>query len=263
MATLSIYCNVTDLSFSLSPNFATPIQNPLSIPQGSQVLTDLYFVTPTGNPASPWNFLDPAAYVNPQIVIAQTNQAAPPFLADATAFTYHAGPPAYLEFLLDLSSASIATALGVSPALKAVFEVDWMNGTQQFVIQTDCRITRSVYFSGGSPPLPPNSIFATGTLAFSAAGSNSPTIASYVRLYTLDATSGAGTGAYTYDIALSATNRIAGDKFCLSLAMPASTNPTVNVKNQAGATIFTALGTGYAGTVQRWFTFGTDWTLDA
>jgi hypothetical protein len=156
--TFALYLNVSDLSFSLSPNFATPIENPLALTQGLDVLTDLYFVTPTGNPSTPWNYLDPVSYTFPQIGIAQTNQSVPPFLAELTAFTYNAASgsnPPFLEGLLSLSSSTIAAALGNSPSLKAIFEVDWVNGPQELIIQCACVIGRSVFFSGGSPPLPP------------------------------------------------------------------------------------------------------------
>lgn len=106
-------------------------------------------------------------------------------------------------------------------------------------------------------------LFQTGSETVSTAGTDTPAIPLYCKQFTYSITAQSGTGAYIHATQLSATNRTAGDKFCLSLAMPASTNPTINILNNAGSIIFSAIGTGFAGPSQRWFTFGTDWTLDA
>lgn len=275
MGDFAIYCNVTDSSFSLSPDFATAVENPLQQTQGLDILVDVFFVQPTGNPAAPWTYLDPVAYTMPQICIAQTNQSVPPYLAQALNPTYVGGSQPYLQFLLSLNTQSIATALGSSPSLKAVFEIDWVNGTRQLIIQCAILISRSVLISANPPPIPPSSyytqaqinaiiaaLFDEASESVSSTGSDTPTIPIYCKNFTYTVTANSGIGSYSHTVNLSSSNRVPGDKACVIIQMPNSTNPTVIIDNNAGSPIWTEVAGGLAYTRQLWFTFGTDWTSD-
>jgi hypothetical protein len=102
--------------------------------------------------------------------------------------------------------------------------------------------------------------YASGSI--SSAGSIIPTIPTGTIQYTYSLATAAGAGPYTYNVQLTSAGRTAGDKFYLSLSLPASTNPTVDVKNNAGGVIYTITGTGVATTfpISITFTFnGSDW----
>lgn len=105
-------------------------------------------------------------------------------------------------------------------------------------------------------------LFGVGSTTFSMAGTDTPSIPSLCKLFTYQEAGGAGTAAYIRNTALSSSNRVPGDKVCLVLSLPASTNPTIKVKNNAGTVIWTEASTGVAFVVSRYFTFGTDWTSD-
>lgn len=110
----------------------------------------------------------------------------------------------------------------------------------------------------------PTALFSVAQETLTVAGSETLTIPATCRLFTYQIEAQAGSGAYTWAINLSATNRVAGDKLCLVLAMDATGNPTVNVNNIAATTIFSLSGNAsLAFKYQAWFTYdGTDWTLD-
>lgn len=105
-------------------------------------------------------------------------------------------------------------------------------------------------------------LFQSASESVSAAGSDTPTIPLYTKLFTYTITAGAGSGSYTHNTTISSTNRIAGDKACIIISIPASTNPVVVIKNNAGTAIWTETSTGIAYTRNLFFTFGTDWTSD-
>lgn len=78
-------------------------------------------------------------------------------------------------------------------------------------------------------------------------------------------TVGAGSGAYTRTVSLSATNAAEDDEIKIILSMPASENPTIEIRNatSGGTLLYTLAGTGSAFTSTLTFTFnGTAWTSD-
>jgi hypothetical protein len=78
-------------------------------------------------------------------------------------------------------------------------------------------------------------------------------------------TAGAGAGAYTSIVVLSAANHLAGDKADVVINLPASANPTVTVRNAtaAGTVLLTVANAGgTARVVTGEFVFnGTAWVL--
>lgn len=103
---------------------------------------------------------------------------------------------------------------------------------------------------------------ATGSL--SAAGSITPSIATNCKWFTQTITLGAGSGSYTAVFGMVATNRRIGDKAQLNLNLPASSNPTLEVHDGTGATIYTRAANGIAQAVPPLtFTFnGTQFISD-
>ena len=88
-----------------------------------------------------------------------------------------------------------------------------------------------------------------------------PNVASVVETFTF----AAGGGAYIYDIDLSKTypngaNVVAGTMFYINITKPASTNPTINVRNGSGGSNIISINNASA---QNWATQfmydGTNW----
>lgn len=106
----------------------------------------------------------------------------------------------------------------------------------------------------------------TTPTAISAAGNTDLGIVAgnFMRLFNVSAT--AGGGAYTATVTLLAANATAGCVATVSIALPASVNPTIEVRNltAAGTLLGTALSTGDARTVTFTAVFdGTNWALRA
>lgn len=168
-------------------------------------------------------------------------------------------------------------SLAATQQFSAVLEVQIQFPGQdpQTILQAPVTVNRNVIRNGAIalPPFPQAAtigqvnaivaaLFANASETVSSAGSDTPTIAQYCKLFTYTITASGGSGSYTHNSTLSATNRIAGDKVCVSINMPASINPTIVIKNNAGTAIWTEVSSGVAYIRQIWFTFGTDWTSD-
>lgn len=273
----SIIVNVSDFSVNLSEGFATAVQNPIRLPQSFDGLVDVYFATPTGNPAVPWAYVDPTAFITPQLSISQLNSATPQYLALATAFTYVSGSPAYLEFPFLLNTSNMATALGTSPFLKGTFEVDWIpSGTRQLTAQCSAIVSRAAIVSGSAPPVPTASYYTQtqinaflalitaigSTISIAASGTQTDTFVSGNKVRTTPVTVTAFTGTANIDVA--ATNAVSGCVQTYLIAWPASsTGATVNIIDAASsATLASVPGTFAASTslIQLYFN-GTNWIL--
>lgn len=81
-------------------------------------------------------------------------------------------------------------------------------------------------------------------LTASTAGTTSITMAAGKTEYRARATISAGAGAFTRKIALPITNRVAGHLAVISLRLPASANPTAEIRNVdgSGTLLFTIAG---------------------
>ncbi len=99
-------------------------------------------------------------------------------------------------------------------------------------------------------------------ISFSAAGNTDVTTVSNAALHCVAATVSTGAGSYTRTVALLTTNASAGDMISIRFAMPASTNPTVQVRNaSSGGTLLTTIA-GEAGGVPvaaSYFYTGSAW----
>lgn len=70
----------------------------------------------------------------------------------------------------------------------------------------------------------------------------------------------AGSGAYTYNIDLSAVNATNGSIFMLNITIPASANPTIVVRNGLGGANIVSLNNSSGGNYDAMFVFdGTNW----
>lgn len=102
--------------------------------------------------------------------------------------------------------------------------------------------------------------------SFSSAGNTDLTKASEVEMVsTYSCSVGSGAGAYTRTLSLTTTNAENGDKAFVVLLMPASVNPTIEVRNatSGGTLLYTLEGTGAEFTQPLSFTFnGTAWESD-
>lgn len=105
-----------------------------------------------------------------------------------------------------------------------------------------------------------------GTASVSAAGDSGITKPyETTKTTTRKVTVGAGGGAYTATLSLDTSSAVSGDIQRLILVMPASTNPTIEVRNASsvGTLLYTLAGTGAAFTQLLTFTFnGTAWESD-
>ena len=115
----------------------------------------------------------------------------------------------------------------------------------------------------------------TGTIKYealapSAAATKTATFYSSTREWRGRVTVGAGSGLYTYKIVLPTTGRSAGDQALLRVAMPASANPTIEIRNATagGTTLATvaAVDDGAGGYPARTWSLqllfnGTAWEL--
>lgn len=273
----SIIVNITDFSINLSSSFATAVENPIRLPQSFNGLVDVYFANPSGNPAAPWNYVDPVAYASPEISIAQTNSQLPPYLAQALTPSYVSGSTAYLEFAFDLDTGQMAAALGSSPSLKAVFEVDWIPaGVRQLTAQCPIIVSRAIIVSANPPPVPAANYYtqiqinaiiaaltAVGTaIAISASGSQTDTLTVGNKVRTTPVNVTAFTGTANIDV--SATNAVVGAVQTYIIAWPASsTGATVNIIDAAStATLASVPGTSTVSSslIQLYFN-GINWTL--
>lgn len=237
----------------------------------------MFFASPTGNPAAPWNYADPVDYVAPELSIFQPNAAVPPFLAQALSPSYISGATPYLEFAFDLDTAQMSTALGTSPSLKATFEVDWIPaGTRQLTAQCAILVSRAAVVSANPPPVPSASyltaaqvealilaLTSTGaTLSVTASGTQSDGFAVGNKLRTTPVAVTAFTG--TANIRVLAANATTGCQQTYIVAWPAaSTGITLNfIDDASSATLFSTVGTTLASATEVTLYFnGTNWLL--
>jgi hypothetical protein len=89
---------------------------------------------------------------------------------------------------------------------------------------------------------------APQAIAPSAAGNTSITIAALARRKVLTISPTAGAGAYAHEVYFPTANRITGDEMVVRIRMPASVNPTINLRSAtaAGTVVKTVVGTGTA-----------------
>lgn len=85
------------------------------------------------------------------------------------------------------------------------------------------------------------------SVSFSAAGNTDITPGANFATHSVVAAVSAGSGSYTRTVSLLTANASAGDRIVIRFAMPASTNPTIQVRNAtSGGTLLTAIS-GEAG----------------
>lgn len=89
---------------------------------------------------------------------------------------------------------------------------------------------------------------APQSIAPSAAGNTSITLPALARRKVLTIAPTAGAGAYTHVVYFPVADRLAGDEVVVRLKMPASANPTIELRDAtaAGALIKSWVGTGTA-----------------
>lgn len=89
----------------------------------------------------------------------------------------------------------------------------------------------------------------------SAAGSTSITLPALARRKVLTISPAAGSGAYTHVVYFPVASRLAGDEVLVRVRMPASANPTIELRDatSGGTLLQTITGTGTA--------FDTSWTV--
>ena len=111
-----------------------------------------------------------------------------------------------------------------------------------------------------------HSVSSYEAISFSTAGYNDISAGVNIATHTVMVTVGAGSSQYTRVLALPVSNRNAGDRCIINFGIPASTNPTVEVRNAtSGGTLITSIiGDGLQGTVcaeyayhgSAWFELG-------
>lgn len=105
--------------------------------------------------------------------------------------------------------------------------------------------------------------FTTETVAsFSSAGNSDVTLPSNGVHHVAFITASTGAGTYTRTISLLTTNASTGDMIDIRLDMPASVNPTVEIRNASsgGTLLTTAVGDGSTGTVHGYYQYtGSAW----
>jgi hypothetical protein len=162
---------------------------------------------------------------------------------------------------------TLDTLLGSNDSAMCVLEIYWTDsgtggtagafGTGS--IQKDCRVYRNLNVGGETVPTTPSSYSAvtpsaTGSVSISAAGLTQATVS---------VISSAGSGTYTYKVVLLTTGVTAGALADVYIQVPASANPTIEVRNAttAGTTLHSVTGDSSNITYQRiGFRFnGTAW----
>ena len=138
------------------------------------------------------------------------------------------------------------------------------------------RVVFDYQFTGGRPTVTSGgetvsaSPFTAQTIAPSATGSTSVSLAATQRWSSLLVQPTAGTGSYTHKIVLPTTNRLNGDVVNARLEMPASTNPSIEFRNAStSGTLLGPSGAAIAGLAgaavyELQFVFsGSAWRLQA
>lgn len=103
------------------------------------------------------------------------------------------------------------------------------------------------------------------TASYSSAGTTQITISPFIKNYIHKAVVSAGSGSFTRNLDLEATDRLSGDVAEVLVVMPASDNPTIVVRD--GVANASLIGSGIVGTgsvftsVVRSFFDGTNWQL--
>lgn len=179
---------------------------------------------------------------------------------------------------LDLRTAGIALILGQNNTAAAIFEVQYtpMGGTPQTVCREDITLVMPVIKPASVTPTPRVQFYDKEEIdalllslrrqsgySFSSAGNTDLSKAAATEIqstYTLAV--GAGSGSYTRTLTLTTTNCANGDTAFVTLSMPASANPTIEVRDAtSGGTLLCSFpGSGDATVLTLQFTFnGTAW----
>lgn len=257
MADVTLWANMATGTLAAGPTSDAPLQAPIGFVQDGDYVVDFYFVEPTGNAGSPWLYLDPLTFSALETLLGQLNGNLYLDVASFTHSTGFYGPKATMT--LNIVNPLLDLDLEGQVSVKCLLQIIVTTSTSRIPIQIAALITALLNNMTNNI----NNLFSELSDTFSSAGTDQPTIPQFCKLLTFEATAQAGSGAYIRNIQLLAANRIQGDKFCLTLSMPASTNPTVKVLNNAGSIIYTETPTGAAYTRLLWFTFNsTDWTSD-
>lgn len=161
---LALYVNVVDFSFARSLQNASPLEQPLRLVQTGTYLIDVYFVSPTGDPADPWTFVDPVGFTNIAIELANPLHTTLTALAFANTWTYVGGATPYVEIQLDLFTEEMTDLLGSSRSAQCTFEIAWQDGAIIEPVQTECLVYKGIIGNTSGIPSPityPPYVFVT------------------------------------------------------------------------------------------------------
>jgi hypothetical protein len=140
-ASFSLWLNASTSSFAAGPFDTTPFFAPLGAVQNSQLIVDVYYVTPTGSPASPWTYIDPATFL--QAAISFGNRFSYALYASTTSFTRLVdsyGPKA--RFVITLVSSQLNTDLTSLASVVAIFQATWQTASSSPTAQVAAQIAK-------------------------------------------------------------------------------------------------------------------------
>lgn len=148
------------------------------------------------------------------------------------ATTKYTFTPTFLSTALD-------TALGSADSIPVYGEIKWVDGSNTNEIGFNARIYSNVNRGGETVPVTPSAFLsvapnAAGSTDVSAAGGIAP----------VSVIASAGSGTYTYKLVLLTTGAPTGALVDMYIQVPASANPTIEVRNasSSGTVLHTVSG---------------------
>lgn len=147
-ANLSLWINASTLSFASGPFDASIFFAPLNAIQNAQLIVDCYYVTPTGNAASPWTYIDPITFL--QASIAFGNRFNYTLYASSVSFVRYVdqyGPKA--RFSINLVSSQLNSDLTSLASVVAIFQATWQTSIASPIAQVSAQIAKMIGSSGG------------------------------------------------------------------------------------------------------------------
>lgn len=142
-ANLSLWLNISTLGFASGPFDASPFFAPLNTVQNAQLTVDVYYVSPTGNAASPWTYLDPSTFL--QATISFGDRFNYTLYASTNSFVRYIdqyGPKA--RFSISLVSNQLNNALSALASVVAIFQATWQTNISNPVAQLSAQIAKMI-----------------------------------------------------------------------------------------------------------------------
>lgn len=219
----------------------------------------------TGNPAGPWTITNNSGTA----VGAPTVNVTGLIIPTGFTGTLQLATPGIIERFIAATTANLTLTLQI--------RITYPGQQPVIILSVPVNIARDIIRSAQfyTPAYPTSyttaqtdAIIAAlggyGSATASSSGTTSISIPSKCKIFTERLTVGAGSGTYTAIIDLPDSGRVAGDKCAITLLMPASTNPTIQIQDGATSTLlWTESGTGSIYSHLLWFTYsGAAWIGD-